>query len=65
MNEPRIHGPELRQLDSLLSALLQDWDLIGELSLLEREHIQGASVALQSLFPIVDARDMEDTLNES
>lgn len=65
MNELRIHGPELRQLGGLLSALLQDSDLIGELSLLEREHIQGASVALQSLFPIVDARDLEDTLNES
>ncbi len=65
MNEPRIHGPELRQLGGLLSALLKDSDLIGQLSLLEKEHIQGASVAVQSLFPIVDARDLEDTVSES
>jgi hypothetical protein len=38
---------------------------MAELSLIEKEHIQGASAALSPLFPIVDARDMEDTANES
>jgi hypothetical protein len=38
---------------------------MAEMSLIEKEHIRGASAALQPLFPIVDARDMEDTVNES
>ena len=59
------HGnPELLPLH-LLAALLEDSDLMAELSLMEREHLQGARAALSPLFPIVDARDMEDTANES
>ena len=65
MSKPRIHGSELRQLDGLLAALLEDSDLMAELSLIEKEYIQGASMALRHLFPIVEVRDMEDTLNES
>lgn len=65
MSKFRIRGSELRQLSRLLGALLEDSDLIAEMSLIEKEHIQGASAALQLLVSIVDARDMEDTVNES
>ena len=65
MSNFRIRGSELRQLSRLLGALLEDSDLMAEMSLIEKDHIRGASVALQPLVPIVDARDMEDTLNES
>ena len=58
----RISGAELRQLGRLLAALQEDSELMAELSLLEKEHIQGAAATLPSLFPIVDARDM---MNES
>jgi len=61
----RIRGTELRRLGSLLAALLEDSDLMAKLSLIEREHIQGTRAALSPLLPIVDARDMEDTANES
>jgi hypothetical protein len=56
---------QLRQLSDLLAALLDDSDLMAELSLIEREHIQGASLALRPLFPIVEMREIEDTVNES
>jgi hypothetical protein len=65
MSKPRIHGSELRQLDGFLAAILDDPDLMAELSLIEKDYIQGASEALRRLFPIVDVRDMEDALNES
>ena len=65
MTNFRIRGAELRRLGSLLAALLEDSELMAELSLMEREHIQGARAALSPLLPIVDARDMEDTANES
>ena len=65
MTNFRIRGAELRRLGSLLAALLNDSDLMAELSFIEKEHIQGASAALSLLFPIVDARDMEDAANES
>lgn len=65
MRNFRIRGFELRQLGSLLAAILKDPELMAELSLMEKEHIQGAYAALQPLVPIVEARDMEDTLNES
>jgi hypothetical protein len=63
MTKFRIH--QLRQLDNLLAALLEDSDLMAELSLIEREHIQGASAALRPLFRIVETREVEDTMNES
>ena len=63
MSKFRIH--ELRHLNDLLAALLGDSDLMAELSLIEREHIQGASAALRPLFRIVETREVEDTLNES
>ena len=65
MSNFRIRGSELRQLSILLAALLGDSDLMAEMSLIEREHIHGAAAALEPLVPIVDARDMEDTANES
>ena len=65
MSKFRMHGIELRQLGSLLAAPLEDSELMAEMSLIEKEHIQGASAALPPLFPIVDARDMEDTADES
>jgi hypothetical protein len=65
MSRFRMHGAELRRLRTLLAALLEDSDLMAELSLMEKEHIQGASAALSPLFPIVDARDMEETASES
>ena len=63
MSKFRIH--QLRQLDDLLAALLDDSDLMAELSLIEKEHIQGASLALRPLLPMVEMRDMEDTVNKS
>jgi hypothetical protein len=65
MSKFRMHGMELRQLGSLLAALLEDSELMAEMSLMEKEHIRGASEALSSLFPIVEARDMEDATDES
>ena len=65
MSNFHIRGTELRRLGGLLAALLEDSDLMAELSLIEKEHIQGAFAALSPLFPIVDARDMEYTANES
>ena len=61
----RIRGSDLRQVRVLLLALLEDSDLISQLSLIEREHIEGAAAALWSVFPFADARDLEDTVNES
>jgi len=65
MSNFRIRASELRQLSRLLAGLLEDSDLMAEMSPIEKEHIHGASAALQPLVPIVDARDMEDTVNES
>jgi hypothetical protein len=62
---PRIRGPELRQLDHLMTALLADADLMAELSLIEREYLEGTSQMLKQLLRIVELRDVEDTLNES
>ena len=64
MSRPRIHASELRQLSGLLVALLEDSDLMAELSLIEKDSIQGTSVALRHLFRIAELRDMEDILNE-
>ena len=65
MSSFRIRASELRQLGALLTALLEDADLMAELSLMEREHIRVAAEALQPLFAIVAARDTEESLNES
>ena len=65
MSKFRIRRSELRQLGSLLAALLEDSDLMAELSLIEKEQVQGVSEALRLLIPIVDERDMEDSVNES
>ena len=65
MTNFRIRGAELRRLGSLLAALLEDSELMAELSLIEKEHLQGASQALRPLFPVVAMREMEDTVNES
>jgi hypothetical protein len=37
---------------------------MADLSLIEKDSIQGASVALQHLLRIAEQRDMEDILNE-
>jgi hypothetical protein len=65
MNPCRVRPPELRQLDTLLTALLQDAELMAELSMLQREQIESASVTLRSLFAIADARAAEDAWHES
>ena len=65
MSKPRIHGSELRQLCSLLATFVEDSNLMSEISFIEKEHIQGASMVLRRLIPIVDVRDMEDIANES
>jgi hypothetical protein len=65
MSKFRMRRSELRQLGSLLAALLEDSDLMAELSLIEKEHVQGAAEALWPLIPLVDERDMDDTVNES
>jgi len=65
MSNFRLHGSELRQLGGLLAALLEDSELMAELSLIEQEGIRRTSVALRRLFPIVDMRDMDDIVNES
>jgi|RhiMetdeSRZDD1v2_1073273.scaffolds.fasta_scaffold1572697_1 hypothetical protein len=64
MNNFRLHGSELQQLGRLLTTLLEDSDLMAELSLIEQDGIQRTSVALRRLFPIADARDMEDIVTE-
>jgi hypothetical protein len=60
-----MRSAELRRLSTLLAALLEDSDLMAELSLMEKDHLQAAYAALSPLFPIVDAREMEDAANES
>jgi len=44
---------------------MEDSELMAEMSVIEREQIQGAAAALRPLVRIVDARDLEDTVNES
>ena len=51
-----LHSSELRQLGGLLAALLEDSDMMAELSLIEQEGIQRTSAALRRFFPIVDKR---------
>ena len=65
MNSIRMRASELRELDALLTAFLRDSELIAELSLLQKEHVQGAARVLHGLLPMVDARDAEDAMNES
>ncbi len=65
MNKFRIRRSELRQLGSLLAAVLEDSELMAELSVMDKEHVRGADEALRTLIPLVDERDMEDTVNES
>ena len=64
MSNFRLHNSELRQLGGLLVALLEDSELMAELSLIEQEGIQRTSAALRRLFPIVDRRNMEDIAHE-
>ena len=61
----RIRGSDLRQVRVLLLSLLEDPDLVSQLSLIEKEHLEGAAASLRSLLPFADARDLEDTVNES
>jgi hypothetical protein len=63
--QSRIRGSELRQLGSLLAALLKDRDLMPELSVMEEEHLQTAAETVRRLLPLAEARDLEDSLNES
>ena len=65
MSKFRMRRSELRQLGSLLAAVLEDAELMAELSITEKEHVQGAAEALRTLIPIVDERDMDDAVNES
>ncbi len=65
MSAARVHGSDLRDVGGLLAAVLEDSYLMSQLSLIEQEHIQGASMALRSLVRLADARDLEDTVNES
>jgi hypothetical protein len=61
----RLRIREFRLLSDLLAALIADSELMAELSLIEQEHIQGASLGLRALLPIVEMREMEDTVDES
>jgi hypothetical protein len=65
MNPSRVSPSELRQLDTLLTALLQDAELMAELSILQREQIECASLTLRPLLAIADARTAEDAWHES
>jgi hypothetical protein len=65
MSTTRIHGSDVRHLGALLAAVLEDPDLVSELSVIEKEHLEGAREALHGLLPVVEARDLEDTVNES
>jgi hypothetical protein len=65
MGKFRIRRSELRQLGSLLAAVLEDSELMAELSVMDKEHVRGADEALRTLIPLVDERDMEDAVNES
>jgi len=48
----------------LLTALLDDAELMDDLSVVQREQVKGAVEALRFLFPVVERREMEDALNE-
>jgi hypothetical protein len=61
----RVQTTELRRLHGVLAAILEDTGLMGELSFIERENIQSTCDILQRLLPIIEVREIEDTLNES
>jgi hypothetical protein len=49
MSNFHIRGAELRRLGTLLAALLNDSELMADLSLMEKEHIKGTLAALSPL----------------
>ena len=64
MRPCRLHVAEVKQLQSLLNALVNDSELIDDLSLVQREQVKGTLETLRMLSPIVERREMEDAFNE-
>jgi len=64
MDPCRMNAREIRQLSRLMNALLEDSDLMAQLSVIQSEQIRGAGEVLRSLFEIVDRRDLDDALND-
>jgi hypothetical protein len=60
----RISELELRELGALLKDLLDDSELLAQLSEIEKREISGALAAVQSLLSAVRAREEEDFLSD-
>jgi len=55
---------ELRELETLLKDLLEDSELLSQLSVIEKREIRGAVAAVQSLLSAARAREAEDFLSD-
>jgi len=64
MDPERINSTEIRTLSRLMTALLEDSEVMAQLSVIQREQIRGAAEVLRSLLDFVDGRDLDDSLLE-
>ena len=60
----RMHEFELRELEGLLKDLLEDSELLSQVSVVESREISGVLAAVRSMLSIVRARDAEDFLSD-
>ena len=60
----RMREFELRELEALLKDLLEDSELLAQLSVIESRDINGALAAVRSMLAIVRARGAEDFLSD-
>jgi len=64
MDPRRMNGREIRRLSRLLTALLEDSELMAQRSVIQREQVWATAEVLQSLIAVVDNRDLDDSLND-
>jgi hypothetical protein len=60
----RMREFELREIEGLLKDLLEDSELLGQVSVVESRDISGALAAVRSMLSIVRARDADDFLSD-
>jgi hypothetical protein len=59
-----MRSSEIRRLSQLLNALMEDSELMAQLSVLQSDQIAGAAEVLRSLYSFVDSRDLDESLTE-
>jgi len=64
MYATRIRPKEIRQLSRLTDALLEDSELMAQLSVIQLEQVRSAAEIVRSLVGFVDSRELNDSLNE-